>query len=94
MSGPLGDNKVTWFEEIVSGELGQIGTQFDGLGHVGIGDLYYNGFNRNEFAKARGSGKNRGGKRRCIVTRGVLIDVAGYKGVEHWMAATRLLLPI
>ena len=31
MSGPLGDNQVTWHEEIFSGEIGQIGTQFDGL---------------------------------------------------------------
>ena len=32
MSGPLGENKTTWFEEIFSGEIGQIGTQFDGIG--------------------------------------------------------------
>lgn len=83
MSGPLGDNKVTWFEEIVSGEIGQIGTQFDGLGHVGIGDLYYNGFNRNEFAKAEGLTKIGVENVGAFVTRGVLVDVAGYKGVEN-----------
>ena len=70
MSGPLGDNKVTWFEEIVSGEIGQIGTQFDGLGHVGIGDLYYNGFNRNKFAKAEGLEKIGVENVGAFVTRG------------------------
>ena len=40
MSGPLGENKTTWFEEIFSGEIGQIGTQFDGLGHIGKGIVY------------------------------------------------------
>ncbi len=83
MSGPLGENKITWFEEIVSGELGQIGTQFDGLGHVGIGDLYYNGFNRNEFVKPEGLVKIGVENVGAFVTRGVLVDVAGYKGVEH-----------
>ena len=83
MSGPLGENKITWFEEIVSGEIGQIGTQFDGLGHVGIGDLYYNGLNRNEFAKPEGLVKIGVENVGAFVTRGILIDVAGYKGVEH-----------
>ena len=54
MSGPLGENKTTWFEEIFSGEIGQIGTQFDGLGHIGIGDHFYNGLNQNDFATAEG----------------------------------------
>jgi kynurenine formamidase len=82
-SGPLGENKVTWHEEIVSGELGQVGTQFDGLGHVGIGELYYNGFNRHDFAKAEGLTKLGVENVGVFVTRGVLIDVAGYKNVEH-----------
>ncbi|MBI1928416.1 cyclase family protein [Candidatus Poribacteria bacterium] len=82
-SGPLGENQVTWHEEIVSGELGQVGTQFDGLGHVGIGDLYYNGLNRHDFARAEGLTKLGVENVGVFVTRGVLIDVAGYKGVEH-----------
>ena len=49
MSGPLGENKTTWFEEIFSGEIGQIGTQFDGLGHIGIGDHFYNGLRPTRF---------------------------------------------
>jgi kynurenine formamidase len=82
-SGPLGENEITWHEEIFSGEIGQVGTQFDGLGHVGIGDLYYNGFDRREFAKPGGLTKLGVEHAGVFVTRGVLIDVAGYKGVEH-----------
>lgn len=77
--GPMGTNQTTYQDEVVSAEIGQVGTQFDGLGHIGVGDLYYNGNNRNEFAKAEGlttlGVENVG----AITTRGVLIDVAGYK---------------
>ena len=38
----------------MSAELGQVGTQFDGLGHVGIGDVFYNGNRERDFAKAEG----------------------------------------
>ncbi len=81
--GPLGSNDVTWHEESFSGEIGQVGTQFDGLGHVGIGDLYYNGHDRHEFAKPDGLtalGVERAG---AFVTRGVLIDVAGYRNTTQ-----------
>lgn len=83
MSGPLGDNQVTWHEEIFSGEIGQIGTQFDGLAHIGIGDIYYNGLLQSEIAKADGFVKLGVENVGAIVTRGVLIDIVGYKGVEH-----------
>jgi kynurenine formamidase len=76
-------NEAVYLDEVVSGELGQIGTQFDGLGHLGIGDLHYNGNRRSEFATAEGLirlGIEHVGP---IVTRGVLLDVAGYKGVDR-----------
>ncbi len=82
MSGPLGENKTTWFEEIFSGEIGQIGTQFDGLGHIGIGDHFYNGLNQNDFATAEGLKELGVENVGPIFTRGVLIDIAGYKGVD------------
>src|SRR5262249_10833573 len=78
-----GSNHAVYHEEIVSGEIGQIGTQFDGLGHLGIGDLFYNGNNRSDFAKPDGLTKLGIEKVGPIVTRGVLIDVAGYKGVTQ-----------
>lgn len=72
---------------MVTGELGQVGTQFDGLGHAGVRvgdrDLFYNGFDRATFARARGLTKLGVEKVGPIITRGVLIDVAAYKGVTR-----------
>jgi kynurenine formamidase len=76
-----GKNQAVYHDEIISGELGQIGTQFDGLGHLGIGDRFYNGNRRSEFAKANGFTKLGIEHVGAIVTRGVLVDVAAYKGV-------------
>jgi len=46
-SDASGDQLVMFNDEFVSGEIGQIGTQFDGPGHVGVltskGSFYYNG---------------------------------------------------
>ena len=84
--GPNGSNTMTYHDEIISGELGQVGTQFDGLGHIGIGDLFYNGNNRNEFAKAEGLTKLGVENVGAIATRGVLLDIAAYKGVAQLAA--------
>ena len=82
MSGPLGENDVTWHESIVSGEMGQVSTQFDGLGHIGIGDLSYNGLSRHDFVTPEGLTSLGVEQVGPIVTRGVLIDVAAYKGMQ------------
>ena len=81
MGGPLGDNDGTWHEAIVSGEMGQVGTQFDGLGHIGIGDLSYNGLSRHDFVTPEGLTSLGVEQVPPIVTRGVLIDVAAHRGV-------------
>ena len=78
-----GKNEAVYHDEIISGELGQIGTQFDGLGHLGMGDLFYNGNRRSEFAQAEGLTKLGVENVGAIVTRGVLIDVAKFKGVDQ-----------
>jgi kynurenine formamidase len=78
-----GKNQAVYHDEIISGELGQIGTQFDGLGHVGIGDLFYNGNRRSEFAQAEGLTRLGIENVGPIVTRGILIDVARFKGVDQ-----------
>ncbi len=80
--GPLGENRTIGHEAIISGELGQVGTQFDGFGHIGVGDLFYNGLSRHDFATPDGLTKLGVENVGPIVTRGVLIDVAAYKGVE------------
>ena len=80
MFGPNGTNEMYYHDEIVSAELGQVGTQFDGLGHVGIGDVFYNGNRERDFAKAEGLAKLGIENVGALATRGVLIDVAAYKG--------------
>lgn len=77
--GPTGKNQTVYHDEIVSGELGQVGTQFDGLGHLGIGDLFYNGNRGTEFAQAEGLTKLGVEHVGPLVTRGVLVDVAAFK---------------
>ena len=78
--GPTGTNEAVYHDEVVSGEIGQVGTQFDGLGHIGIGDLFYNGNRGSEFAKAEGLAKLGIENVGALATRGVLIDVAALKG--------------
>jgi kynurenine formamidase len=82
-----GDNAVVYNDELVSGELGQIGTQFDGLGHVGTeidGDfIFYNGFRLSEFGTAYGLNKLGIENVGTIFTRGVLIDVPRLKGIAR-----------
>lgn len=89
--GPFGANKIVWHDEFLATEVGQVGTQFDGLGHIGVqvgadGDrsemIWYNGFKESEFATAYGLTKLGTEKLHPIVARGVLIDLAGGKGVD------------
>jgi kynurenine formamidase len=69
-------------EELVVTELGQIGTQFDAFAHQMWGDSFYNCFKFGDIGTKSGFKKlgveNVGG----LMTRGVLIDVAGLKGVD------------
>jgi len=81
--GPMGSNNLMYHDEVVSGEIGQIGTQFDGLGHIGIGNLFYNGNDRADFAKPEGLTKLGVENVGAIATRGVLVDVAAFKGVAQ-----------
>jgi kynurenine formamidase len=79
--GPLGTNRTRYHDEVVSAEIGQVGTQFDGLGHIGVDDLFYNGHDRAEFAQGDGLTKLGVENVGALATRGVLIDVAALKGV-------------
>ena len=81
-SGPSGTNQVRAHEELVVTELGQIGTQFDALPHVAIGDTLYNCVKTEEIATRTGFTRLGVEKVGGIVTRGVLLDVAAAKGVE------------
>ena len=77
----LGPSKTTYNDDIFMGWLG-IGPQIDGLGHIGIDNVYYNGFSVEKFAKADGLTKLGIEKVPPIVARGVLLDMAAYYGVK------------
>ncbi len=85
--GTRGEN-----EEIVITELGQVGTQLDAFAHQIYGGEYYNCITDHEMSFSVGDGLDAGGRQGFpklgvekipdILTRGVLIDVAGLKNVD------------
>lgn len=80
---PLGSRNNRYSnEELVVAELGQVGTQLDGLAHNSIGDFYYNCFHINDIAARDGFRKLGVENVGTIFTRGVLIDVAALKKVD------------
>lgn len=85
--GPFGDSQLVYNDELFSGEIGQIGTQFDGLGHIGCRvdgeDIFYNGFKLSEFGDSYGLKKLGVEQVGSFFTRGILIDVAGLRNTER-----------
>jgi kynurenine formamidase len=77
----LGPTKTTYNDDILNCWTG-IGTQLDGLGHIGVGDRYYNGFKWGEFATIGGLKKLGADKVPPMVARGVLLDMAAHMGVD------------
>ncbi len=83
----MGENKGTFNDDWVMTWLG-IGTQIDGLGHLGIDHRYYNGVHVSDFWQADGLKQFGLHEVPPIVTRGVLLDIAGLKGVKRLEAGT------
>jgi kynurenine formamidase len=69
-------------EEMVAGEIGQVGTQFDGFAHQTIGNSMYNCFKLDETATRTGFQRLGIENVGALITRGVLIDIAGLKKAE------------
>ncbi len=84
---PTGANQIVSNDELFSGEIGQVGTQFDGLGHVGAHvdgeDIFYNGFKLGEFGDPYGLLKLGVENVGVFFTRGILIDLVEFKGVDR-----------
>ena len=87
--GPFGSNKLIYNDEYLATEIGQVGTQFDGLGHIGLqlgedGDKremrYYNGFTELEVGNSLGLLKLGTEHLKPIVTRAHLIDAMAVHG--------------
>jgi len=77
----LGPNKATYNDDILDTWVG-IGSQLDGLGHLGVEHVYYNGNKLADFADPNGLKKLWIEKVPPIVTRGVLLDMAAYYNTD------------
>jgi kynurenine formamidase len=98
--GPRGPGDRIVHTEYFTGYIGQMGTQFDALAHQGryvrmadgsVEAVFYNGFTDTELM---GSTNGLGGvaalgveQMKPFITRGVLIDIAGFKQVASLPAA-------
>ena len=71
---PLGSNKATGNDDLMNLWMG-IGSQIDGLGHMGINHTYYNGNHASEFVTPKGLTKLSIDRLPPIVSRGVLLDM-------------------
>jgi len=85
--GPFGAHKLVYNDEYLSTEIGQIGTQFDGPGHIGAitskGMFFYNGrMLQKSGANAYGMGPLgvEHVAQKGYVCRGVLLDAVALRG--------------
>jgi kynurenine formamidase len=85
--GPFGKHQLYYHDELFVGEIGQAGSQFDGLGHIGLfaeGKIrYYNGLTEEEVGSAYGLKKLGVEHLKPFFTRGVLLDVLALKGGDR-----------
>ena len=84
-----GANRAVFNDDWMLTWLG-IGSQIDGLGHLGIDHRYYNGLAVADFWRPEGLVKLGLHELPPIVTRGVLLDVAALRGVERLPAGTAI----
>lgn len=75
----LGPNKFTFNDELVNAWTG-VGTQLNGIGHIGIDNVYYNGNKAADFVTVDGVKKLGVEKVPPIVTRGVVLDMTAHYG--------------
>jgi len=107
--GPFGKNALIYHDEFVTTEIGQIQTQFDGPGHIGVntskGIFMYNGVNPMDA----NNGYERGAGGRVVgmgpvgveypaefgfVCRLVVLDAVSYKKSIGQISASVEMLPI
>jgi len=81
----LAANRVNYLDDTFIGSLG-MGTQLDGLAHVGIENTFYNGRNVGDFVTSTGVTELGIEGIPPMVTRGVLLNVASYRGVDRMAA--------
>jgi kynurenine formamidase len=104
--GPFGKNALTYHDELVTTEIGQIQTQFDGPGHIGVntskGPFFYNGriswdsYERGAGGRVLGMGPlgvEHVGEN-GFVCRLVVLDAVAYKKSKGLIPASAEMLPI
>ena len=104
--GPFGKNALVYHDELVITEIGQIQTQFDGPGHIGVntskGPFFYNG-RISWDAYERGAGGRVFGMgplgvehvgENGFVCRLVVVDAVAYKKSKGLIPAAAEMLPI
>jgi len=87
--GPYGDHSLVYNDEYVATELGQIGTPFDGPGHIGVqtskGAMFYNGVllhdDGDQYMLDKLGVHHVAAK--AYVCRGLLLDAPKYRGMER-----------
>ena len=84
---PLGANRVTGHDDVLMTFVG-IGTQLDGLGHVGIDRRHYNGVHARDFYRPGGVIKFGAETILPTATRGVLLDMVKYYKVAQLKPGT------
>lgn len=77
----FGSNKMSYMDDMVNGWFG-VGSQLDGLGHLGVDGVFYNQNKSKDFFDTTGLKKLGVDKVPPIVTRGVLLNVAAVKGKQ------------
>ncbi|HFK5585316.1 TPA: cyclase family protein [Elizabethkingia anophelis] len=75
----LGPNKFSFNDELVNAWTG-VGTQLNGIGHIGIDNVYYNGNKATDFVTVEGVRKLGVEKVPPMVTRAVVLDMTAYYG--------------
>ncbi|MGI9491539.1 MAG: cyclase family protein [Geminicoccaceae bacterium] len=104
--GPFGKNALVYHDELITTELGQIQTQFDGPGHIGVntseGMFFYNGRMAHE-AYERGAGGRVVGMgplgvehvgENGFVCRLVVLDAVAYRKSQGGIDDDAEMLPI
>ena len=86
--GPtMGANRATGNDDLLYTWMG-IGSQIDGLGHMGIDHVYYNGLNAKDFVTTKGLTALSIEKLPPMVGRGVLLDMTSHYGESPLPAGT------
>ena len=104
--GPFGKNALVYHDELVTTQIGQIQTKFDGPGHIGVntskGPIFYNGIT-NWDAYERGAGGQVMGMgplgvehvgENGFVCRLVVLDAVAYRKSQGKLSASAEMLPI